>query len=154
MWSLLERPIELPRQAQENRIEVDLAKQVLYVVEDHEVVRIVTVSSGSGLPYIGSNGKRQIATTPEGMFTFQRRIRGIRRAPLGVLYNPYYFKGGIALHGSPSVPNSPASHGCVRVTNWDMDMLVDHLEVGQTIYVYGDALPPPPERGPLDLPFS
>ena len=26
-----------------------------------------------------------------------------------------YFNGGIAVHGASSVPNSPASHGCVRI---------------------------------------
>jgi len=36
-------------------------------------------------------------------------------APLGKLYNPVYFVGGIAVHGAPSVPNRPASHGCVRI---------------------------------------
>ena len=137
MWDLLTGPPDLPERPEANRIEIDLGRQVLYVVEDQQVVLIVPVSSGSGNPYVGSNGRRQIASTPEGVFRFQRRIRGLRQAPLGTLYNPYYFLGGIALHGSPSVPNYPASHGCVRVTMWDMDLLLNYLEVGQTIYVYG-----------------
>ena len=107
---------------------------------------VLPISSGSGDPYVGSNGRRQIATTPEGVFRFQRRILGIRRATLGTLYNPYYFLGGIAVHGSPSVPNHPASHGCVRVTLWDMELLLDYLEVGQTIYVYGGATQIPDSR--------
>ena len=91
MWALLAMPVELPERAEPSRIEVDLNKQVLYVVEDGQVVLVLPISSGSGSSYIGSNGKRQIATTPEGAFSFQRRVRGIRRAPLGTLYNPYYF---------------------------------------------------------------
>ena len=114
-----------------------LVKQVLYVVEDRAVVLIVPISSGNGRYYTGSNGKRQVAVTPEGVFRFQRRIVGVRRAPLGTLYNPYYFHGGIAVHGSLSVPNQPASHGCVRVTLPDMKLLMEHFEIGQTIYVYG-----------------
>lgn len=144
MWDLLDETPRLPERAEADRVEIDLGKQVLYVVEDQEVVLIVPVSSGNGAPYIGSNGRRQIATTPEGKFRFQRRIRGWRKAPLGLLYNPYYFRGGIAVHGSYSVPNYPASHGCVRVTTWDMDLLIaEHLEIGQTVYVYGVAKPMP-----------
>ena len=48
-------------------------------------------------------------------FHYQRRVTGWRHAPLGLLYNPVYFNGGIAVHGAPSVPNYPASHGCVRI---------------------------------------
>lgn len=139
MWDLLDQSIELPERPEPDRVEVDLGKQVLYVVADGTVVLILPISSGSGEAYIGSNGKRQLATTPEGVFRFQRRVVGVRRAPLGMLYHPFYFRGGIAVHGSPSVPNYPASHGCVRVTMWDMELLVDHLEVGQTIYVYADS---------------
>jgi len=143
MWDLLDDPIELPRRQEADRVEVDLGKQVLYVVRSGEVVVILPVSSGSGDGYIGSNGRRQIADTPEGVFKFQRRILGVRKAPLGTLYNPYYFRGGIAVHGSPSVPNYPASHGCIRTTLWDMELLLDHLEIGQTIYVYGEQKRPP-----------
>lgn len=151
MWHLLAKPIELPTRAEADRVEVDLARQVLYVVSDGHVVLVLPISSGNGDSYRGSNGKRQIATTPEGVFRFQRRILGVRRAPLGTLYNPYYFRGGIAVHGSPSVPNYPASHGCIRVTLWDMELLMEYIELGQTIYVYGEQAPPPPGRPSIDI---
>jgi lipoprotein-anchoring transpeptidase ErfK/SrfK len=60
------------------------------------------------------------------------------------MYKPYYFRGGYAIHGSPSVPGYPASHGCVRVTNADMDFLRDHLDLGMTVYVYGQRTENPP----------
>ena len=41
----------------------------------------------------------------------QRKINGVRVSRLGELYRPAYFVGGYAIHGSPSVPNFPASHG-------------------------------------------
>ena len=144
MWNLIDTPIELPKRAEPDRVEVDLTKQVLYVVEGGEVVLIVPVSSGNGDTYIGSNGRRQVADTPEGVFRFQRRILGIRRAPLGTLYNPFYFRGGIAIHGSLSVPNVPVSHGCIRTTLWDMELLLDYFEIGQTVYVYGVRQAAPP----------
>jgi lipoprotein-anchoring transpeptidase ErfK/SrfK len=45
------------------------------------------------------------------------------KSPLGQLYRPRYFNGGVAVHGYPSVPAYPASHGCVRVSLAAMDMI-------------------------------
>jgi lipoprotein-anchoring transpeptidase ErfK/SrfK len=150
MWDLLAEPIELPRRAQADRMEIDLGKQVLYVIENHQVARVLPISSGNGRSYLTETGGVDRAHTPEGVFRFQRRIRGMREAFLGIMYNPYYFFNGYAIHGSPSVPNYPASHGCVRVTMWDMDLLMKHhLKIGQTLYIYGKRTAPPdpvPER--------
>ena len=68
----------------------------------------------------------------------------MREAFLGQMYNPFYFLGGYAIHGSPSVPNYPASHGCIRVTMWDMDILIDRFEIGMPVYIYGLRTDPPP----------
>ena len=42
---------------------------------------------------------------------------------LGILYRPRFIVGGVAVHGYSSVPNYPASHGCIRVSNSAMDMI-------------------------------
>jgi peptidoglycan hydrolase-like protein with peptidoglycan-binding domain len=143
MWSLLEDPIVLPVRKEQNRVEVDLGKQVLYLVEDGRVSLVVPVSSGNGATYRNSRGGYSRATTPEGKFTFQRKVNGVRRSYLGTLYNPFYFRGGYAIHGSPSVPNYPASHGCIRLTNWDIDLVKTRIALGWTIYVYGKRTDPP-----------
>jgi hypothetical protein len=44
---------------------------------------------------------------------------------LGEIYRPKYFVGGVAVHGSNSIPNYPASHGCVRVSVPAMDWIWD-----------------------------
>lgn len=97
-----------------NRVEIDIPKQVLVVYRDNTVALITHISSGSGKRYCegGSCGR---AVTPRGDYSVLRRIGGWRRSALGLLYNPLYFKGGYAIHGAPSVPNYPASHGCVRI---------------------------------------
>ncbi len=146
MWELLDHPAELVWRREADRVEVDLAKQVLYLVEDHEVRYVLPVSTGNGESFVNHAGRTVAARTPEGKYTFDRAINGMRVSYLGALYNPYYFRGGYAIHGSPSVPNYPASHGCVRVTNWDMDLLREHLEIGQTIYVYGLRTEAPPRE--------
>lgn len=141
MWETLTQPITLPRQKQGDRVEVDLGKQVLYVVENHQVVYIAPISSGNGELYNTKSGRRAYAVTPEGEYTIERNIDGIRRSFLGTLYDPYYFRGGFAVHGSGSVPNYPASHGCVRVTMWDSKKLKDFFYIGQAVYIYGDRTP-------------
>ncbi|MFC6935308.1 L,D-transpeptidase family protein [Actinomadura yumaensis] len=55
------------------------------------------------------------ATTGTGDFRTGRRASGWEVSPLGRLYNPIYFNGGIAFHGALDVPRYPASHGCVRL---------------------------------------
>ena len=47
-----------------------------------------------------------------------------------------YFLRGFAIHGYPSVPTYPASHGCVRVPMWIAPRLFADRPYGQTIYVY------------------
>ncbi|HYY97906.1 MAG TPA: L,D-transpeptidase family protein, partial [Pyrinomonadaceae bacterium] len=96
-------------------VEIDIRRQVLFVVDgEGAVVRILPVSTGSEASYF-DQGKRQRAHTPRGRFTVQRKINGWRLSTLGLLYYPNYFSGGFAIHGSPLVPAHPASHGCVRI---------------------------------------
>jgi peptidoglycan hydrolase-like protein with peptidoglycan-binding domain len=59
---------------------------------------------------------------------------------LGQIYRPKYFIGGVAIHGSQTVPAYPASHGCVRVTTAAMDMIWDSgmLPLGADVVVYGE----------------
>ncbi len=108
-------------------IEVDLAHQVLLIVDDGTVTEVVDVSTG-----------RRAGTTPTGTFTVDRQIDGLRRAPLGKLYRPKYFHRGVAVHGYTSVPTRPASHGCVRVTYTAMDHLWGPgvMTLGTPVVVY------------------
>jgi lipoprotein-anchoring transpeptidase ErfK/SrfK len=77
-------------------------------------------------------------TTPTGKFGVARQVNGYDVGPLGVLYRPKYFHDGVAVHGYPSVPPYPASHGCVRVTNAAMDWLWANgaLPIGGPVWVY------------------
>ena len=117
-------------------IEVDLARQVLLVVRHGHVRLIFDASTGSG-EYYTSGGRRKHAVTPKGTFKVFRAVEGWDPGPLGRLYRPRYFNGGIAVHGYPSVPPRPASHGCVRVTIGAMDYLVSSrfVPIGRTVIV-------------------
>ena len=120
-----------------NRVEVDLTRQVLYVVKGGKISRIMPVSSGNGATYRQKDGSKARALTPVGYYTIQRRIVGERKADLGTLYDPQYFYGGWAIHGSNSVPAGPASHGCVRVTRADAKTLLRSVSNGMAVYLYG-----------------
>jgi len=120
-----------------NRVEVDLTRQVLYVVKGGRIARIMPVSSGNGATYAQKSGGTARSLTPVGYYRIQRRIVGDHKADLGTLYDPQYFYGGWAIHGSNSVPARPASHGCVRVTRPDAKALLDLMSNGMTVYLYG-----------------
>ena len=159
-WLLLDREIKGPGPGPElDRVEVDLSRQILYLIEAGEVTAVFPVSSANGGSYRNATGRMVRAITPEGRFTFQRNRGGWWESYLGSLYRPFYFYGGYAIHGSTSVPPVPASHGCIRVHVEDMDFLATRLTLGMPVYLYGedikrDALiAPPPPLPPNEVPW-
>lgn len=119
--------------------EIDLKRQVLIVWRDGAPRLITHVSSGSQVAYCEktSEGRRcGNAVTPTGVYRYQRRVDGWRDAPLGRLYKPVYFNGGIAVHGAGSVPNGPASHGCVRLPMSIAEYFPTLVANGETIEVF------------------
>jgi lipoprotein-anchoring transpeptidase ErfK/SrfK len=125
-----------PREAGFPHIKVDLGRQMLSVVDaSGNVLKVLPVSTGSGRWYI-SEGERRRAVTPRGRFTVYRKIAGWRKSPLGLMYYPVYIVGGIAIHGSPSVPRSPASHGCIRIPMYAAKAFYDSTPVGTPVLVY------------------
>jgi peptidoglycan hydrolase-like protein with peptidoglycan-binding domain len=123
-----------------DRIEIDLKRQYLALYRGGNLDRLVSISSGTGKPYCDYNPdtKKQecdVANTPPGSFRVQSRIAGYRESKLGLLYNPLYFNGGIAIHGSNSVPGYPASHGCVRIPNSTSEWFVTDIPDRIPVYV-------------------
>lgn len=119
-----------------DHLEVDIPRQTIYVVRGGAVSAIISTSTGNNKNFT-SQGWTRRAVTPNGQFRIQRKINGMRRAPLGNLYKPSYFNGGIAFHGAPSVPTYAASHGCARVPMGFADWFYTQAPVGQVVYVHG-----------------
>lgn len=118
------------------RVEIDITRQVLFVVNGQDVpTLILPISSGNEQKYF-DKGFWQIAHTPRGDFYVTHKINGVRTSTLGDLYYPSYFYGGIAVHGSNSIPVKPASHGCVRVPRTADVKLFKMMPVGMPVYVY------------------
>jgi peptidoglycan hydrolase-like protein with peptidoglycan-binding domain len=130
-----------PRERAFAHFEVDLHRQVLFEVEaDGTVSKILPVSTGNGKPF-KIEGETDIAVTPLGRFRVYRKLDGWRKSPLGLLYYPSYIVGGIAIHGNPSVPAQPASHGCIRIPMFAAEEFSNLMPIGTQVIVYDG--PPP-----------
>lgn len=119
-----------------SRIEVDIARQIAFVILGSQPVITLNVSTGNGQTYKDPRGGTDVAYTPVGSFTVLRKIVGDEVAPLGTLHSPMYFYKGWAIHGAASVPAYPASHGCVRISNADADWLFPLVPIGTVVVLY------------------
>ena len=138
--------------AEADRAEIDLDRQVLVLYTDWKITLITTVSTGSGRHFCGGDSGCQYAVTPPGKFHFQWFFNGWRTSKLGHLFNPYYFNGGIAVHGYTSVPPYPASHGCTRIPMDIAQYFHTLVHKGEAVYVIGTPsgplVPPTPIPSP------
>jgi N-acetylmuramoyl-L-alanine amidase len=110
-----------PRYRYGHHLEVDKTRQVLFEVDHGRVVRIVHVSTGA------------TGNTPVGRWRIYSKVPGT--LPSG-MFDSNFFVRGFAIHGYPSVPPYPASHGCVRTPNWAAPILFASSYYGETVYIY------------------
>jgi hypothetical protein len=120
LWSLLAHAGVPRARYAGDHVEVDKARQVLFLVRDGRVVLTTHVSTGA------------TGNTPLGRWQVYTKRVGWD----WVLWYPSYFLRGFAIHGYPSVPTYPASHGCVRVPMWLAPSLFEQIPMGGAIYVY------------------
>jgi peptidoglycan hydrolase-like protein with peptidoglycan-binding domain len=124
------------RDAGYRHVEVDIDRQVLLMIDkEGSVAKILPVSTGSGKRY-SEKGSSGLAYTPTGRFRVYGKASGWKRSPLGLLYYPSYFSDGIAIHGNPSVPSRPESHGCVRIPMFASRTISNLLPVGTIVLLY------------------
>jgi hypothetical protein len=119
MWRALSHPRAprvLDRRAGRNRIEINLAIEVLVLYHNNKVELISHVSTGGGYYYCSPAGGCGVAITPTGNFSTLSFFPGWLQVPLGEMYNSVFFIGtAFAIHGELDVPLAPVSHGCVRI---------------------------------------
>jgi peptidoglycan hydrolase-like protein with peptidoglycan-binding domain len=126
-----------------DRVEIDLDKQVITVFQNWQPILLTTTSTGSGEHFCGGVDGCQYAITPTGHYHFYSLYRGWDNGKLGKMWNPYYFNGGIAVHGLQSVPAYPASHGCARIPMHIADYFYTLVHHGESVFVVGT----PKQRG-------
>ena len=131
------RTSEAPRARESGyaHVEVDLDRQVLLLVDHNDEVRALPISSGSDKPFVDGS-ETSIAYTPRGRFLVYDKEIGWGNGPLGSVYYPSFISGGVAIHGSPSVPTQPASHGCIRIPMFAAREVSKLLTVGTIVLVY------------------
>lgn len=127
-----------PRSTSGYVVEVDLADDLLMIVDNGRLTAVLNTSTGGGYSYV-EDGTRAIGTTPVGIFHVYRQVDGLVTDPLGQLWRPKFFDSGFAIHGDSSVPAHPVSHGCVRVSNEAINWIwADNvIPLGTEVWVYG-----------------
>ena len=119
-------------------VEVDIGRQVLFLVDaDGRVGNVVPISSGSGRTFHEAGYPVTQAVTPCGRLEVYSKVTGWKRSPLGVMHNPLYIVGGIAIHGSEDMRTYPASHGCIRIPMFASHRLTTMVPKGTPVIVYG-----------------
>ena len=103
-------------------VEASLAKQVIVFARGDEVEAIYPISSG-----------KPSTPTIRGHFHFYSTQPGYNAEGM---YYSFYFIGGYAIHGYYSVPNYPASHGCLRTFISDQPEIFHRISYGEDIFVF------------------
>jgi hypothetical protein len=103
-------------------VEAALGKQVLVFAKDDKPYAIYPISSG-----------KSSTPTVTGHFEFIRTEPGYNSHGM---YYSFYFYGGYAVHGYESVPDYPASHGCIRTFIADQPEIYERIELGEDIFVF------------------
>jgi hypothetical protein len=106
-----------------DRLECDLTRQTLMMIRDERVIMVLHVSTGA-------------FGTPTGAWRLRTKRWGWAECSLGPIYSPCYFMPKNAIHGYPSVPTYPASHGCIRTPIWAQDVLWRELSIGMPVDVF------------------
>jgi putative cell wall-binding protein len=122
---LLENPRITPRHGDlggAHHVEIDLARQLVYVVAGGEVRHVLHTSTG-----------KPSTPTVRGIFTVYE-TRNVRQA--NRMYRPSFFHRGYAFHGYPEIPLHPASAGCARLYDGDMDFLWSWVQRGVRVATY------------------
>lgn len=124
-WKRLTRNRIMPRYKGTGlHIEVDKGRQLLMQVKNGKVTMAVHISSG------------RTGNTPVGTHSILWKGNSVPSLYGSMLYKSMAFIGAYAIHGYPSVPTSPASHGCVRVPMWIAARLYARSPVGTKVHVY------------------
>jgi L,D-transpeptidase catalytic domain len=103
-------------------LEAPLSKQVLVFAKGDKPFAVYPVSSG-----------KSSTPTVTGHFHFIRQEPGYNAHGM---YYSFYFYGGYAVHGYESVPDYPASHGCIRTFIADQPEIFNRIHYGESIFVF------------------
>jgi peptidoglycan hydrolase-like protein with peptidoglycan-binding domain len=145
-----------PRRTQTTatHLEVYLPEQAAVLFKNGVPELVTHISTGDGKEWCSEDaGRCGLSKTPGGVYKFYRRQSDWWEGSLGRMFNPVYFNYGIAVHGMTSVPNYPASHGCVRIPMHIAKYFPDLVKKGDMVYVF-DGVKDPEKYGAQPPPFD
>jgi hypothetical protein len=97
--------------------------------------RQVLVLAKKGRPYRTYHASSGTAATPTVFGTYRFYLKTPGTNSKGMVHSNYFI-GGYAIHGYASVPNYPASHGCIRVPIPNSLAIHNWIDIGDRIFVY------------------
>ena len=103
-------------------VEAPLSKQVIVFAKGDKPFAIYPISSG-----------KSSTPTVTGHYEFIRTEPGYNSHGM---YYSWYFYGGYAIHGYESVPDYPASHGCLRTFIADQPEIYERISYGEDIFIW------------------
>ncbi len=104
-------------------VEIDIGRQLVLLVESGKVSHHIHTSTG-----------KPSTPTIRGTFTVYE-MRPYYQTH-NKMYWPIFFYGGYAIHGYPSIPTYPASHGCARTYNGNQDLIYRKMFYGERVATY------------------
>ena len=147
---------------QERHIVIDTNDNRLFLKEGDQVLREALCSTGSGRKLDGPRGKQWIFDTPPGVYQVKRKEENpiwikpewafvekgesipifpesFERFQFGVLGEYALDLGdGYKIHGTlyENLLGKSITHGCVRVSSDDLEVLYRSVDVGTKVYIY------------------
>jgi hypothetical protein len=103
-------------------VEFDWSRQVLVLADKGKPFRTYHTSSGT-------------PATPTVFGTYRFYLQTPGTNSKGMVHSSYFIRG-YAIHGYASVPNYPASHGCLRVPVPNASSIFNWIDIGDPIYLY------------------
>jgi len=143
-------PKEGPLTAEQIAIKVDTKDNMLRLFEKEKLVAAypVTIGSAQTESPLGEWKVKGIARLPDFRYDLSFLKTGERgeetyllppgpNDPVGVIWVALN-KPGIGLHGTsdPDAIGRSASHGCVRLANWDIARLATHVRAGVVVSIH------------------
>jgi L,D-transpeptidase catalytic domain/Putative peptidoglycan binding domain len=103
-------------------VEFDWSRQVLVLARGNKPYRTYHTSSGA-------------PSTPTVFGTYRFYLKTPGTNAKGMVDSSYFIRG-YAIHGYASVPNYPASHGCLRVPIPNAASIYSWIDIGDPIFLY------------------
>jgi peptidoglycan hydrolase-like protein with peptidoglycan-binding domain len=103
-------------------VEFDWSRQVLVLADKGKPFRTYHTSSGT-------------PATPTVFGTYRFYLQTPGTNSKGMVHSSYFIRG-YAIHGYASVPNYPASHGCLRVPIPNAASIFSWIDIGDPIFLY------------------